>query len=182
MEISACGTGRGWWAAEVTPLGCYFKGGKKRWGTAQPGLFTFRPLPPTPRQVQYILNSDPLWCLWQENNAFLPESIREMALEVEGRGARSICFRRPWVFSKPNFHLPLSCFDLDLQEDTSPPLGAARHSVIIPYTMKDNLCGELHFSRPPPPPRSFQGHYLANPRVCVCIYIYLLSVYIYKRE
>lgn len=99
--------------------------------------------------MPYTLNSDPLWWLWQENNVFLPESIREMTLVVEGRGSRSICCKQLWVFLKLNFHLPLSCFDLDLHEDRSLLLPGFHHSVIILYSMKDNLRGELHFSRPP---------------------------------
>lgn len=65
------------------------------------------------------------------------------------------------MFLKLNFHLPLSCFDLDLQEDMSLLLPGFHHSVIILYTMKDNLRGELHFSLAPlaAAPR----HYLANP-------------------
>lgn len=66
------------------------------------------------------------------------------------------------MFLKLNFHLPLSCFDLDLQEDMSLLLPGFHHSVIILYTMKDNLRGELHFSLAPlaAAPR----HYLANPK------------------
>lgn len=74
-----------------------------------------------------------------------------MSLEVEGRGVRSICFRQLWVFLKLNFHLPLSCFDLDLEEDMCRLLPSSHHSVIILYTMKDNLHTKLHFFWPPPP-------------------------------
>lgn len=63
------------------------------------GLLKFLPI--LSLWVQCILNSDPLWSLWQENNVFLPESITEMTLEVRGGKRLEI----------NTFQAPLSVFE-----------------------------------------------------------------------